>query len=45
LDSIAKINRKRRILELLEVKGTMSINELAEVLGISSGERRLILED
>ncbi len=45
MDSIAKINRKRKILDLLESRGTLSINELAEHLGISPITLRKDLAD
>lgn len=45
MDSIGKINRKRKILSLLEARGTLSINELAEYLGISPITLRKDLQD
>ena len=35
MDSITKINRKKKILELLEIRGPIAINELAKVLKVS----------
>ncbi|MGB9683185.1 MAG: DeoR family transcriptional regulator, partial [bacterium] len=45
MDSIAKINRKRRILDILEARGTLSINDLAEILEISPITLRKDLQD
>ncbi|MCX7796438.1 MAG: DeoR/GlpR family DNA-binding transcription regulator [bacterium] len=45
MDSIAKINRKRKILDILEARGTLSINDLAEILGISPITLRKDLQD
>jgi len=45
LDSIAKINRKKKILELLEIRGTIAINKLAKALNVSPITLRKDLQD
>jgi len=45
VESVNRRNRKRKILELLEERGTMNINELAEILGVSPITLRKDLKD
>lgn len=45
MESIARRNRKRKILDILEARGTIDINELASILGISHITLRRDLKD
>jgi len=45
LESITRRNRKRKILDILEARGTMDIEELANILGVSPITLRRDLKD